>query len=157
MERGEARKLYEERFREFMVRYPRRIDHRRAYEVFLDLILDEGVDADYLIAKAAAYAGNVDPQYVQYIPSPRTWLRDRRFEDEDIFTDRKVSVREWFLRAYREGDVQGVERRWGFVYPDPAIPAELSDMDQIGQWCSDDRRRWIGEIARHVLHREPLP
>lgn len=154
MNRAEARKHYENVFRDFMLAYPRRVDHARAYDVFLDLVLDEGYSPEMIISKAESYGRNIDPEYLQYVPSPRTWLRDRRFHDEDIFTDRKVSTREWFIRAYREADASAVERKYGFVYPDPPIPADVSD---VRKWCEDDRRRWVGQIANHVLNDAPLP
>lgn len=133
--------------------YPRRVDQKRAFDVFLELVLD-GCDPSTLISRAQSYSRNVDPENLQYVPSPRTWLRDRRFEDEDLFTDRFVSTREWFVARYREADAASVERKYGFVYPDPPIPNGVTDVEQ---WCYDDRRRWIGEIANHVLHKHPLP
>jgi hypothetical protein len=155
MDRAEARKRYEETFRDFMAAYPRRVDHARAYDIFLDLVLDEGVEPSMLISRAASYSSNVDPESIKFVPSPRTWLRDRRFHDEDIFTDRKVSAREWFIRAYTDADAAAVEKKYGYVYPDPPIP----DMTQgeIRQWCEDDRRKWVGQIANHVLNNAPLP
>lgn len=154
MDRSTARKFYEETFREFMAVYPRRVDHARAYDVFLDLILDDGYEPSMIVAKAESYGRNIDPEYLKYVPSPRTWLRDRRFNDEDIFTDRKVSAREWFVRAYRDADASAVEKRYGYVYPDPPIPAEVTD---VAKWCEDDRRKWVGQVANHILNNAPLP
>ena len=134
--------------------YPRRVDHARAYDVFLDLVLDEGYDPAMILSRATSYANNVDPENIQYVPSPRTWLRDRRFNDEDIFTDKKVSAREWFVKAYRAADASSVEKKYGFVYPDPPIPPDVTD---VRNWCEDDRRKWVGQIANHVLNGAPLP
>jgi hypothetical protein len=153
MERSQARKQYEDTFREFMAVYPRRVDHARAYDVFLDLVMD-GMDPAVIVSRAESYGRNIDPEYLQYVPSPRTWLRDKRFNDEDIFTDRKVSAREWFVRAYREADAAAVEKRYGFVYPDPPIPDEVSD---VTKWCEDDRRKWVGQVANHILNGAALP
>jgi hypothetical protein len=154
MNRSEARKKYQGVFQDFMSVYPRRVDHARAYDVFLDLILDEGYDPGMILSKAASYGNNVDPENMQYVPSPRTWLRDRRFNDEDIFTDKKVSTREWFVKAYRSADASSVEKKYGFVYPDPPIPSDVTD---VKSWCEDDRRKWVGQIANHVLNGAPLP
>lgn len=153
MGRSEARKRYQEVFQEFMSAYPRRVDHARAYDVFLDLV-ETGVDPAMLISRAESYSHNVDPDNLRYVPSPRSWLRDERFNDEDIFTDQKVTARDWFVRAYRNADASAVEKRYGYVYPDPPIPAGVTD---IARWCEDDRRRWVGEIANHVLNKAPLP
>ena len=113
--------------------YPRRVDHARAYDVFLDLVLDEGYDPMMIISKATSYGNNVDPE---------------------IFTDKKVSTREWFVKAYRGSDASSVEKKYGFVYPDPPIPPEVTD---VRSWCEDDRRKWVGQIANHVLNGAPLP
>lgn len=137
-----------------MAAYPRRVDHARAYDIFLDLVLDEGIEPTLLISRATSYSRNVDPEGMKFVPSPRTWLRDRRFHDEDLFTDRKVSAREWFVRAYTEADAAAVEKRYGFVYPDPPIPADVKD---VVRWCEDDRRKWVGAIANHVLNDAALP
>jgi hypothetical protein len=154
MNRSEARKRYEEVFRHFMEVYPRRVDHARAYDVFLELVVDDGYDPELIISRAASYGKNVDPDYLKYVPSPRTWLRDRRFNDEDIFTDRRVSTREWFVRAYKDADAASVEKKYGFVYPDPPIPSSVTD---VRKWCEDDRRKWVGQIANHILNDAPLP
>jgi hypothetical protein len=154
MDRAEARKRYEETFRDFMAAYPRRVDHARAYDVFLDLVVDEGYEPSMIVSKAESYSRNVDPEYLKFVPSPRTWLRDRRFNDEDIFTDRKVSARDWFIRAYNDADAAAVEKRYGFVYPDPPIPADVTD---VLAWCEDDRRKWVGQVANHILNNAPLP
>lgn len=153
MDRSEARQRYEDVFRDFMSAYPRRVDHARAFDVFLDL-LSEGYDPAMIVAKAESYSRNVSPENLQYVPSPRTWLRDRRFNDEDIFTDKRVSTREWFVRAYRDADAFAVEKKYGFVYPDPPIPAGITD---VHKWCEDDRRRWVGQVANHILNDAPLP
>ena len=154
LDRREARKRYQETFSTFMAAYPRRVDHTRAFEEFLVLVLDEGYDPSDLIAKAASYSRNVDPDNLQYVPSPRTWLRDRRFNDEDLFTDKRVSAREWLVRAYREADAAAVERKYGYVYPDPPVPDGVTDLIA---WCRDDRKKWISGIANHILNGAPLP
>jgi len=48
MDRVEARKKYEGNFRDFMAAYPRRVDHARAYDVFLDL-MEEGYEPSMIV------------------------------------------------------------------------------------------------------------
>lgn len=153
MEKREARKRYEPLFREFMNVFPRKVDHSRAFDVFIELMLD-GADAELIISRAASYGANVDPDQLQYVPSPRSWLRDRRWNDEDIFTDKKVSTREWFVRAWKDGDVGAVQNKYGYIYPDPPIPAGVTD---VSAYRKDDRVRWVAQIASHVLNNTPLP
>lgn len=149
----ELRGKYSDSFEEFWSCYPRHTDRQEALNVFIELG-EEGVDLQYVIAKAKSYSRNVDPDQLRYCPSPKTWLRGRRWEDEDLFTDQIVSVREWFVRAWREGDVGAVQKKYGFIYPDPPIPAAVTD---VSAFRRDDRVRWVGQIANHVLNAKPLP
>lgn len=151
MDFSEARQRYRSAFAQFMSAYPRRVDHARAYDVFLGLIL-QGEDPRHLIAKAESYARTAGD--MKYVPSPRTWLRDRRFNDEDLVVDQTVSMREWFARAYREADAAVVEKKYGFVYPDPPVPDGVGN---IHDWHRDARKVWVGQIANHVLNGAPLP
>jgi hypothetical protein len=153
VDRRDARKRYEPLFREFMAAFPRKVDHQRAFDVFIDLMLD-GEQPELIIERAASYSANVDPDQLQYVPSPRSWLRDRRWNDEDIFTDKKVSTREWFVRAWKDGDVGAVQNKYGFIYPDPPIPPGVTD---VSAYRKDDRTRWVAQIASHVLNQTPLP
>lgn len=133
--------------------YPIHQDYGGGFEVFLDLLC-EGVDPDFLLKKAESYARNVDPSRLKWVPHLKTWLRNRRFEDEDLFTDQRVANREWFMRVYREGDVAAVENRLGFIYTQPPVP---DGVVELAKWHMDHRKVWIGYVARHVLYGEPLP
>lgn len=149
----ELRAKHEGAFTEFWNSYPRHTDRQEAFASFIEAA-EDGCDIAFIIAKAKSYASNVDPAQLQYVPSPSKWLRGRRWEDNDLFTDARVSTREWFVRAWKEADAAAVERKYGFVYPDPPIPAEVTD---IQKWCEDDRRVWVAQIANHVINKAPLP
>lgn len=148
----ELRARHDECFREFFDAFPRKVDHLRAFDEFINLV-ENGVDPQMLIEKARAYSKNVDPSQLQYVPSPRSWLRDHRWEDNDLFQDQFVSTREWFMEKYRTADAAAVARKYGFIYSRPPMPADVTDVDQ---WCVDQRKVWIGRVARHVLYSEPL-
>lgn len=138
---------------QFMAAYPRKIDQAQACNAFLDAVQD-GVDPQFLIERAQAYAQNVDPTKLQYVPSPRTWLRDRRWEDHDLFTDQFTSTRDWLRERYRLADAASVSKRYGFIYTRPPLPDDVVDVEA---WNRDQRKVWIAGVARHVLHKEPLP
>lgn len=149
----ELRAKHDSAFVEFWNAYPRHTDRQEAFAAFIE-VAEDGFDIGLIISKAKSYAANVDPEQIKFVPSPARWLRNRRWEDEDIFTDARVSTREWFIRAWKEADAASVERKYGYVYPDPPIPAGVTD---IQKWCEDDRRRWVAEIANHVINKAPLP
>jgi hypothetical protein len=149
----ELRAKHEGTFMEFWNAYPRHTDRIEAFDQFIQ-VAEEGCDVGLIITKAKSYALNVDPEQLKFVPSPARWIRNRRWEDEDLFTDAKTSNREWFVRAWKEADAASVERKYGYVYPDPAIPQGVTD---IQKWCEDDRRRWVAEIANHVINKAPLP
>lgn len=151
-DRKAARQRYGDIYQEFFQAYPRHIDRSAAFNVFLDL-MGEGVDPQMLVEKARSYARNVDPRNMRYVPSPRNWLRDRRYEDTDLFADQFASVREFFEGAYERADVAAVCNRYGFIYVSPPPPAG----GDITQWREDQKRMWIGQIANHVLNGKPLP
>lgn len=151
-DRNAARQQYHEVFRAFWDAYPRKIDGTQSYNVFLDL-MEEGEDPQQLIERAKAYAHNVDPGQLKYVPSPRTWLRDRRWEDNDLFQDQFVATREWLLEKYRTGDAAAVARKYGFIYTRPPQPEWVQDVET---WHKDMRKEWIGRVGRHVLKGEPL-
>lgn len=150
-DRKEARKRYLPVYDELYKAYPLHQNYGGGFNAFLDL-LEEGVDPQLLIEKAKSYAQNVTD--VRWVPHLKTWLQDRRFEDEDLFTDQAVALREWFAGAYRRGDVVAVTNRFGFLYTHPPVPAGLEDPEA---WHLDQKKIWIGQIARHILHGDPLP
>lgn len=140
-------------FNDFFKVYPRKIDRLRALDAFIELAQD-GCDLGEVIAKAEAYGKNVNPAQLQYVPSPRSWLRDRRWEDNDLFTDQSVAERDWLVNCWNRADTRSITERYGFLYNHPPIPEGVDDLDA---WHKDQRKVWIGLVARHVLHGEEYP
>lgn len=151
-DRKAARTKYQDRFQEFYLAYPRKIDSTQAFAAFLDAV-EAGEDPQFIIERARSFAHNTDPQRLQYVPSPKTWLRDRRWEDNDLLQDQFVATREWFVKVYTEGDAAAVGKRYGFIFADPEIPAGVD----VQKYHLDARKAWIGAVARHMLHGDPLP
>lgn len=149
----ELRAKHLDAFAEFFSAYPRKVDQARSNDEFIALA-EDGVDPQLLVEKAKSYAANVDPSKLQYVPSPRTWLRDRRWEDQDLFTDQFTSTRDWLRERYRLADAASVAKRYGFIYTRPPMPADVEDVEA---WNVDQRKLWIAGVARHILHKEPLP
>lgn len=150
---GSARKRYSDTFLQFIAAYPRKIDQSQAFTAFREA-MEDGVDPQFMIERAKAYALNVDPTKLQYVPSPKTWIRDRRWEDHDLFTDQFTSTRDWLRERYRLADAASVSKKYGFIYCRPPMPDDVADVDA---WNADQRRVWIAGVARHILHKEPLP
>lgn len=153
MDSKDKRVALQQLFDELWKAYPLHQDYQGAFTIFLDLV-EQGVDTEMLLSKAGSYSANVDPNNLKYVPHLKSWLRNRRFDDEDLFTDEKVSTREFFVRAWKEGNVGVVQTKYGFIYPDPPIPADVTD---VSAYRKDDRVRWVGAIANHVLNSAPLP
>lgn len=149
----ELRAKYDPIFKHFWDAYPRKVDRQESLDILAELG-ESGEDIESIIKQAESFGRNVDPENLQYVPSPKNWLKGRRWEDNDLFTDQRVSTREWFVRAWREADAAAVEKKYGFVYPDPPIPPDVQD---VLAWCRDDRMRWVGIIANHILNGAPLP
>lgn len=152
--RSERRQALQPVYDQLFRAYPLHQDYGGGFTAFLDLMESESPDPGHLIKKATSYTSNVDPKDMKYVPLIKNWLKGRRYEDEDLFTDQRVASREWFIRAYADGDAASVEKRFGFIFPDPPVPAGCSD---VLSWHKDARKTWIGAVARHVLHGEPLP
>lgn len=150
-DRREARKRLLPVYDAIYKAYPLHQNYAGGFNAFLDL-MEEGVDPQLLLEKATSYAGNVED--VRYVPHLKRWLLDRRFEDEDLFTDQTVALREWFIGVYRRADVAAVTNRFGFLYTHPPVP----DLDHDAEkWHEDQKKVWIGQIARHIIHGDPLP
>lgn len=150
-DRTTARKKYLPVYDALYKAYPLHQDYAGGFNAFLTL-LSEGEDPQLLIEKATSYAHNVED--VKYAPHLKTWLLGRRFEDEDIFTDQLVHKREWFKGCYLKGDAQAVQNKYGFIYTHPPVPEDCEDP---GAWHLDQRKLWIGMVARHILHGGPVP
>lgn len=153
MNRKEAKDKYQGLFQQFYQAYPRKVDSTPALGIFIDLML-EGVDPQMLIEKAKAFARNVDPSELRWTPSPKTWLRDRKFEDEDLFTNQRVQERDWLRGCWQRGDSRAVSEKTGFLYTPPAMPETVEDRDA---WHFDQRRAWIAAVGNHLLNGGPYP
>ena len=149
----ELRARHLENFKLFWEAFPRRIDQQRALDEFAELV-ESGEDPQELIERARAFARNTDPSKLEYVPSPRNWLRDRRWEDTDLFQDQYASTRDWLLGRYDAADAAAVAGKYGFVYNHPPIPEGVGD---LLKWHEDQRRVWIAQVARHVLYGEEVP
>lgn len=149
----ELRIKYDSLFTEFFEKYPRKMGRQDAFDIFVELG-EEGVDLSHVIKQAESYARNVDPREMQFVPWPKSWLKGRRWEDNDLFTDQRVSERDWFTGRWREGDAAAIYSRYGFVYPDPPIPNGVTD---IAKFHFDARRTWIAQVANHILNGKDLP
>lgn len=149
----ELRERYLPAFNDFFEAYPRKVDRIRSLDIYCELA-EEGCDLGEILAKAESYGRNVDPAQLKYVPSPRSWLRDRRWEDHDLFTDQVVSQREWFVGAWARADTKSVSEKFGFIYTHPPIPEGVEDLDA---WHKDQRKIWIGLVARHILYGEAYP
>ncbi len=134
--------------------YPVHQDFGGGFTALLDLIEAGGFDADYVLKKAQAFAQNTDPNDLRYVPHLKSWLRDRRFEDIDLFTDQVAAQREWLLGVYKRADVRAITNKYGFIYTHPPVPETVQDLDA---WHEDQRRVWIGKIGRFLLHGEEYP
>lgn len=134
--------------------YPLHQDFTGAYSAFLDLIIEGDVDPQYLLAKAESFARNTDPSRLEYVPHLKSWIKNRRFDDEDLFTDQTVAKREWFKGVWQRGDAQSVAVKYGFIYNHPPIPSDVEDM---AAWHLDQRKLWISKVANHILHGKEPP
>lgn len=153
MDRRDIRKSLQPVYDGIWKAYPRHQDYGGGFNAFLDL-MEEGVDPGLLLSKAADYSRNVDPNNLQYVPHLKSWLKGRRYEDEDLFTDQRVSIRSFLETAYDKADALAVAERFGFCYGDPPIPNDVVD---VAKYCADDRRRWVAAVANHLLHGAELP
>jgi hypothetical protein len=132
--------------------YPLHQDFGGGFNAFLDLLEEDEVDPQLLLEKAEGYAQNVDD--IRYVPHLKNWIKNRRFEDEDIFTDQAVALREWFTGAWRRGDARAVSEKYGFIYNHPPVPEGVEDLDS---WHQDQRKVWIAKVANHILNGQAYP
>lgn len=139
-------------YEELYKAYPLHQDFGGGFKALMELLEEDAVDPSILMEKAESYARNVDD--IKWVPHLKNWLRDRRFEDEDLFTDQAVATREWFVGVWGRADVQAISTKYGFIYNHPPIPADVADLEA---WHKDQRKVWIGRVARHILHGEEYP
>lgn len=141
---------YEELFKA----YPLHQDFGGGFNALLDLVEEGGFDADHVLQQARGLAENTAPDKLKYTPHIKSWLRDKRFEDSDLFTDQGTAQREWLMGCYRRGDVRSIMNRYGFIYTHPPIPDDVQDLEA---WHQDQRKVWIGKVGRFLLHGEEYP
>lgn len=143
---GQIRAKYRSAFDQFYKVYPRRVAPSEAERVFADLC-HKGADPAYLVGKARAYAGTVDPDDLKYVPSPANWLKHGRYDDQDLFTNQREQEQEWLRECWRKTDVRAVENKFHITYPKQYPPENLTTPDQIKMWFQSTARAWIAEVA----------
>lgn len=143
---AEARKQNRKAFDLFWAAYPRKVAPSEAERTFSDMV-SQGVNPDHLIAKARAYARTVDPANLRYVPAPHSWLRQGRYDDEDLFTNQVEQEREWFRQCWRDINVRAIENRYHVTFDKQYPPEEMKDVDAIKLWYRETARAWITQMA----------
>lgn len=142
-------------FKAFWDAYPKHTNIGETERVFSEVV--EGspsrpaVDPVMLINKAKAYARNINPDEMQYVPSPHNWLRDGRWEDRDLFTDSKDAEKEWINGCWQRCDVAAVENRLRVKMPRINVPDGMSDPVEIKQWYRRQVQAWITDMGKQLL------
>lgn len=151
---GEARRKNHEAFQAFWRAYPRRIAIREAERVFSEIVEGTlsrpGVDPNLLITKAKAYARTVDPNDLQYVPAPHSWLKQGRYEDMDLFTDQTQAEKEWLKGCWYRCDVKAVEDKYHITMPRVNLPEGMDDPKTIREWYRGQAQLWIAEVAKGI-------
>jgi hypothetical protein len=151
---GEARAKNRTHFLAFWNAYPKHQAINEAERVFSEVVEGThsrpGVDPVMLIEKAQAYARNVNPSDLEWVPFAHKWLRDGRYDDVDLFTDQRAAEKEWLRGCYKRCDVKSVENRLHVKMPRVNLPEELTDPDEIRTWYKAQCRLWIAEQAERV-------
>jgi hypothetical protein len=153
-DRREARRKWQTFYTEIYNAYPLHQDFGGGFSAFLDLLEEGQIDPQFILGKAESYSRNIDPDNLEYVPHLKTWLRNRRFEDEDLFTDQAVSRRQWFKGVWMRGDASAVVNKYGFIYNHPPVPDGVED---LASWHLDQRKLWIAKVANHILHGKEPP
>lgn len=146
---GQARIRHRKAFDEFYRAYPRKVSPTEAERAFTDLCEREG-DTNFpamLIAKAKAYALTVDPSDLKYVPAPHSWLRQGRYDDQDLFTNKREQELQWLRDCYRRADVKAVENRFQVAFPKQYPPDDMTDPAAIKLWFKATAQQWITQIA----------
>ncbi|ATN94027.1 hypothetical protein J4U01_gp064 [Mycobacterium phage Kumao] len=134
------RKLFEQ----FWAAYPKKVAINEAERAFTEAI-ESGASPDHLIQKARAYSLNVDPEKLEYVPAPASWIRQGRYEDNDLFTDRRAAELNWLRKCWETCDVRAVEDKFGIRYRKPPLPDEVQGADAARVWHREQARAWIAE------------
>jgi hypothetical protein len=144
---GEAKAKNRAHFLAFWEVYPKRQKINEAERVFSEVVEGTpsrpGVDPVMLVQKARAYARNVNPSELQYVPDAHKWLRDGQYEDNDLFTDQRLAEKEWLRGCYQRCDVAAVENRLHVKMPRVNLPDDIEDPQEIRQWYKRQVQSWI--------------
>jgi hypothetical protein len=135
---------------QFWAAFPRKVAPTEAERAFSEVV-QRGVSPDLLVAKARAYAATVDPSDLRFVPSPHSWLRQGRYDDQDLFTNQLEQQREWFRQCWRDCNVKAVEDRYHITFDKVYPPEEMTDVDAIKLWYRETARAWISEMAGEKL------
>lgn len=147
---GQAKAKHAAAFDEFYRAYPKRVAPSEAARAFAE-ICESGVDPVHLIAKARAYAMQCDPNDLTYVPSPHSWLRQGRYDDQDLFCNKRESEREWLRQQWRDANVSAVESRFHVTMEKVYPPDDLTDPDAIRLWYKATAQEWIAKIAQEKM------
>jgi hypothetical protein len=151
---AEQRAKNRSHFKAFWDLYPRKVGGGEAERVFTEVVVGTlshpPVPAADIIDKARAFARSVDIDKLEFVPYPAKWLKDRRFEDADLFTDQNAAAKEWLMGCYQRVDVAAVENRMRMKMPRHNIPEGMTDADEIRHWYKGKAREWILEVVKGV-------
>lgn len=145
-----ARKQNRKAFQMFWDAYPRKVAPTEAERVFSEIVMTQE-DADVLIKKARAYAATVDPNDLRFVPAPHAWLRQGRYDDEDLFTNQVSQEREWFRQCWRDANVKAIENRYHITFDKQYPPEDMKDPESIRVWYRETARAWITKIYEEII------
>lgn len=149
-----ARERNRRYFLAFWEVYPRKVKVNEAERVFSEVVEGTpsrpGVDPMFIIERARAFARQVDPARLEYVPYPHAWLRDGQYLDNDLFTDQAAAEKEWLRGCYSRCDQAAVENKYHVKMPRQDLPEGLTKPDEIRQWYKRRVQAWILEIAKEV-------
>jgi hypothetical protein len=151
---GQARAKNRSHFTAFWEAYPKKQAINEAERVFSEVVEGTssrpGVDPVMLVQKAQAYARNVNPSELEYVPLAHKWLREGRYEDNDLFTDQRAAEKEWLHGCYQRCDVKAVENRLRVKMPRVNLPEGMEDQQEIRTWYKAQVRTWILEQVKRA-------
>lgn len=125
--------------------YPKKIAPTEAERAFTDVVV-AGADPEHLVKKARAYALTVDPTDLKYVPSPHSWLKQGRYDDEDLFSNQLEAEKNWLRAQWVSANVKAVEDRYHVTYEKQYPPEDLTDPAALKLWFRETARAWITSI-----------
>lgn len=144
---GEDRRKNRPAYDQFWSAYPKKIAPTEAERAFTEIV-SKGIDPEFIIKKARSYAATVDPADLRYVPAPHAWLRQGRYDDQDLFTNQASQEREWFRQCWRDCNVKAIENRYHITFDKQYPPDEMTDADAIKLWYRETARAWIAQVAQ---------